>query len=481
MEINATATIEIGGIPIGPGLTEEQAKTIFALGREAVVFVIMAQAKMIARQKADAFDSPAAPSSATPPYKKQNKSSRRRKRVRRKGGGTHRETVDRIDRCEEHRAAACPDCGNRNLSRRKRTRTRIIIDIPENAQAEVVEHTLHRDGCPQCQKDVEPIVPDALPKCTLGHRMVSFTAWLHYGLGVTLSQIVETFNYHLQTTISEGGLVEMWHRSADIFEPWYEQIKRDALNSAVLHGDETGWRVNGKTHWLWCFSSTDATYYMIARSRGSPALNEFFQEFFDGVLVTDFWAAYNAVCCADRQMCLVSATGGLGELKKVAAYKESGGDWTAFSKKLKRLVRNAIRLWKQREDYDPVTYHSRRQRIDVRLRQLIADEWDNPEARRLIKRLDKYQDYLFTFLDKPYVPFDNNHAERAIRPAVILRKNSYANRSVKGAATQSILMSILRTLKQRSRNPIATLTEALREYVLTETLPPLPPNNVADE
>ncbi len=207
---------------------------------------------------------------------------------------------------------------------------------------------------------------------------------------------------------------------------------------------------------------------MIDRSRGSPALNKFFQEFFDGVLITDFWAAYNAVCCADRQMCLVHL---LGELKKVVMYKDSSGDWDAFSKKLKRLIQDAVRLWKRREEFDELTYASRRKRIELRLRELIETQWNNSEARRLRKRLDKYEDYLFTFLDKPYVPFDNNHAERSIRPAVIMRKNSYTNRSDKGSRTQSTLMSILRTLKQRGCNPISTIAEALRKYIQTGTLP----------
>ncbi len=106
---------------------------------------------------------------------------------------------------------------------------------------------------------------------------------------------------------------------------------------------------------------------MINRSRGSPALDEFFQEYFDGVLITDFWAAYNSVCCADRQMCLVHL---LGELKKVAMYKDSSGDWAAFSKKLKRLVHDSIRLWKRRQEFDQESYTSRRKQIELRLRKL---------------------------------------------------------------------------------------------------------------
>jgi len=41
----------------------------------------------------------------------------------------------------------------------------------------------------------------------------------------------------------------MWYRLQEVLFPWYEQIQQEALASAVLHGEETGWRVAGKTHW----------------------------------------------------------------------------------------------------------------------------------------------------------------------------------------------------------------------------------------
>jgi len=476
MKITAADTIiEVGGIKIGPSLTKQQAEKLYQLGQDAVVFVLMTQAKMIAQQMANSAQSPAAPSSAKPVYRKDNKSKNKRgKKIGAKRGhpASRRPKPLQIDRRREHNLQSCPHCGNENLSRRAKKRVRIIIDIPEGFNVETVEHTINRRWCPRCKKIVEPKVPDALDKCTFGNRILAFSSWLHHGLGSTLSQIVETFNYHLQTPISEGGLVEMWHRLAEVLTPWYEQLKKEALSSAVLHGDETGWRVNGRTHWLWCFGNSEVTYYMINRSRGSPAINEFFQEYFDGVLITDFWAAYNAVSCADRQMCLVHL---LGELKKVSMYKDSGGDWAAFSKKLKRLLRDSIRLWKRREQLDQQLYARRRKLIELRLRELIEAQWDNSQARRLRDRLDRYEDYLFTFLDKPYVPFDNSHAERSIRPAVIMRKNSYSNRSDKGARTQSTLMSIFRTLKQRNANPISTIEQALRQYIQTGNLPPLPP------
>ena len=67
-----------------------------------------------------------------------------------------------------------------------------------------------------------------------------------------------------------------------------------------------------------------------------------------------------------------------------------------------------------------------------------------------------------------------------IRPAVVLRKNSQSNRSDRGAATQAVLMSVYRTLKLRGLNPTKTIADALKTYLTTGKLPPLPDENTAD-
>jgi hypothetical protein len=239
----------------------------------------------------------------------------------------------------------------------------------------------------------------------------------------------------------------------------------------VLHADETGWRVNGKGHWLWCFTTPRLTYYLIDRQRGRPVVARFFRQEFAGVLVTDFWAAYNAVVCAERQTCLAHL---LRDLEHVEQYKHPGPQWPAFAKKLRRLLGDAMRL-KRRAAVPAEEFPSRRQALETRLDELIATPWEDPQARRLIKRLRRHRYDLLTFLDHADVPFDNNAGERAIRPAVIIRKNSYCNRSQRGADTQAVLMSIYRTLKQRGHDPLATLTQALTEYLRTGILPPLPP------
>jgi transposase len=455
-------------------LTEGQARKIYAHGREAVVYALLELTKRLAEQRAaeaaGSHQTPSTPSGMKPPYEKPCGKGRKGRPGAKAGHrGSRRPRPDRVDRRQEHRADRCPECGGR-LQLCRETRTRYTEDIPD-IQPEVTEHVIHRDWCPRCRKRVEPAVSDALPGSTLGNHVLVLSSWLHYALGNTLSQIVEVFNFHLQMKITPGGLMQMWYRLQAILYPWYEQMQREALRSAVLFGDESGWRVDGKTHWLWCFTTRDLTYYMIDRSRGSPALKRFFIEEFGGTLVTDFWAAYNAVVCALRQTCLVHL---LRELEHTEKYKSPGVQWPSFAKKLRRLLGDAIRLWRRRDEMPEASYASRRGRLAARLQELIDTPRKDRHAKRLVKRLRRHQNDLFTFLDQRDVPFDNNTAERGIRPAVIIRKNSYGNRSSRGADCQAVLMSTFRTLKQRGHDPIRTIVKALAEYLTTGKLPPLP-------
>jgi len=482
-------------------LDEAQAKKVYELGPEAVLLILLAatqhileQQKRIAEQEQrlatlegqepqDTPDiTPATPSGMIPVYAKPPAAKRRKRPGAKKGHpGSRRATPERIDRRESHRLKRCPDCNGR-VQRCHRPRTRIIEDIPEQIQPVVTEHTIHRDYCPKCKKDVEPIVDGAMPKATLGHHVIALTSWFHFGLGLTVGKIIEILKHPMQTKLSAGGLVQAWHRLAEALKVWYEQIAEEARKSAVLHADETGWRVNGVTYWLWCFTNDQSCFYMIDRCRGSPALLKFFIECFDGVLITDFWSAYESVCAEDRQYCLVHL---LRELEKVDQRNESA-KWQAFAKRLRRLIRDAIRL-RCRKDFVPGKFQSKVNRLNDRLVQLanaacgdggVAS--DDADVKRLGKRLRKHAEYILTFLDYANVPYENNHAERQIRPAVIIRKNSLSNRSERGAETQAILMTIYRTLRLRGLNPTKTIANALRTYVATGKLPSIKDAAIAD-
>jgi len=452
------------------GFSEETARELYAQGEEIAVFVMM-QLAFLAQKAAEINGThPSEPSGSVAPYLKEPPKQRAKKPGAKPGHkGSHRPPPKKITHHAKHVAKCCPDCGGK-LRRRNSTRKRYIEDIPKDITPEVTEHTIHQDYCPKCRKTVEPVVPDAMPGAIIGHRTVVLSAFLHYFIGTTISQIVEIFNTQFYFKVSQGGLIQFWHRLASALKGWYDEIGEMVKKSGVLHADETGWRVNGETFWLWAFTTKNATYYIINKSRASPVVLQFFKKAFAGILVTDFWGAYNVIVCAGKQKCLAHL---LGDLKKVAKYKDKSKDWPTFSKRLKRLLRDAMRLCGKRQTLPKAKYERLCECLEKRLTQLIETPWDNGEAKRLIKRLRRHRKELFVFLYHKDVPFDNNHAERTIRGAVVMRKNSYCNRSKGGAQTQAILMSVFQTLKQRKVHVTNTITKALRLCLETKNLPML--------
>jgi hypothetical protein len=210
-------------------MTQAQAEVARPRDHLAATFFLLQLSSVIA-DKADTSSGGAhTPSGSIPPYAKQ---ASKRRTLESAGGqpghpGRSRPLPERIDRRESHALPACPDCGG-ELVRTGRTRTRVVEDIPADLKVEATEHTIHRDWCPACRKQVEPRVPDALPHCTLGNRVVTLAAWLHYGLGSTICQIVAVLGHHLRLTPSAGGLMQMWHRLAELFQHQRSGITSEA-------------------------------------------------------------------------------------------------------------------------------------------------------------------------------------------------------------------------------------------------------------
>lgn len=473
-------------------LTREQAERANDLGRDATSAVMLAVSARIAELRGNAVPGPHAPPGSIPPYARPPAPKHRRGRPgARHGHAGHRRPTPPPDRVEEvPPLTACPDCHGPVLPARRKRR-RIVEDMPEDTRVEATEYVIPGHWCPQCKKHIEPLVSAALPGSAIGNRLAAMTVVFHDGLGLTIDQTREVLLSPLRTQVSAGGLIDLWRRLAEVLLPWYERIGREARAAAVLHADETGWRVDGDTHWLWCFGNHATCFYMIDEGRGSGALKTFFTEAFKGVLVHDFWRPYERVRlegAGEHQCCLAHL---LRELDHVEEHTlphkppDRAAEWSAFVKMLRRRLRDGIRL-RRRKDFTPERYAARIRRIDARLVALAQGppgrragpdgrvDYADPDARRLATRLRRHQDELFTFLDRPEADWNNNLAERLIRPAVILRKNSQCNRSQRGAATQAVLMSIHRTLKLRGIDPRQAIADALATYAATGTLPPLP-------
>lgn len=94
-------------------------------------------------------------------------------------------------------------------------------------------------------------------------------------------------NLIFRVPVSSGGLTLAWKNLAARLEGQYEAIGQKIRHSAVLHADETGWRINGVTFWLWAFATRQYCYYLIDRRRGAAVVKQVLGTLFPGILITD--------------------------------------------------------------------------------------------------------------------------------------------------------------------------------------------------
>jgi hypothetical protein len=284
---------------------------------------------------------------------------------------------------------------------------------------------------------------------------------------MSVSKLVELFE-HSGLAISPGALTQGWLRLAVLLEPAYDQILERVKGSLVLMADETGWRIRGVTYWLWYFGSRYWSYYVIDRRRSTAVVKRVIGEVFDGVLLTDFWGAYNAIETWAKQRCIFHL---YTALKKVDIQRPCDLIWRDFRQRLKRIFKDAVRLLDHLDSLDQPTVDRRRRRLEQRLDALLAEPSDHNDVRRLHKRLRRHRDELFTFLDfAPLLSPYNNHSEQQMRNPVITRRISQGNRSVRGAVAQAILMSLFRSTELHRRNPIEEVLRLAQDAIAGKPL-----------
>jgi len=430
---------------------------IRGLDREKAIDVILDLANNGLLPDPENDPSPNTPSGSIPVYQKPNKKKRRKKPGRKKGHpGKSRKIPDQIDEYKEHSLSACPHCDT-PVNDPVESRKRYVEEIPP-VKPMVTEHTIHRYWCPCCKKTVEPVFTEAMPGNNIGLRVYIYTAWLHYALGLSTGNLVKILNYLFQFRLTTGALAKGWQKLAEHLKPEYNRIRQRARKSAVLHADETGWRLNGVTHWLWCFSSKDLCYYIIDRTRGSPVLKRFLGEFFQGILICDFYAAYNFLKALAKQRCLYHL---FSELLKVDRLNHTAS-WKRFRKKLSALLKDAVKLWEEKDQLPEKEYSLQRDALNRKLDRLIETPADKSDGRRICRRLRSHRDEILTFLDHANVSPYNNHAEQQMRKPVLVRRIIQQNRSKKGAWTQAVLMTIFRTAELKGENPLTAVESIVK-------------------
>ena len=391
----------------------------------------------------------AAPFSKGSPKKRPKRPGR--KRGKNYGGKARRPVPDHVNETYSvPLPPCCPHCSGPVTF--KKTVDQYQEEIPK-VKTVIRRFRIDFGQCDRCHRAVRGRHPlqtsDAVGAAgvTVGPTALALAASLSKGFGISFGKVRGVLKTAFSLSISRGGISQALDRVADGLKPTHDAFIESVRIAPVVGADETGWKVGGRLHWLWAFTTPQVTVYRIMDGRGYDEACQVLGAGFTGTLLRDGWAPYRSFLEATHQTCI----GGhiMRRCKELLLTAQRGA--ARLPHAILHLLRRALALRDHWVEHLP-TPRGRLIHAGLavaRMDRLLSWNPTDPENRKLLKHLRKERDALFTFLYDPAVPASNWWGEQAIRPAVVTRKVWGGNRTPHGAAAQAILASFLRTCDQQ--------------------------------
>jgi hypothetical protein len=383
---------------------------------------------------------PAAPVPTLPAFVKPPTRKRRRKRPGREAGHpvALREMPKKIDRHQtvplpkdRQKKPICPRCRTRLAQLRKHRR--IVEDLIQATVETTCYHT-QSGHCPRCRSRIESRDSQQPPAANVPHGQLGINALMTAAIlrvrhRLPFRQVAQVLKDLPGLSISAAGLVKQIKRLARWLDVKYQDLILRMRASPHVHVDE---------------------------SRGGKVPLKLLGKAFDGVVVSDFYGAYNRLP-GPKQRCLVHL---LREVKETSAADKAFGA-TSFARRLRRWCKAALELTNLAPKLKTAEYRAQTDPLENRLQKIIDLDDPHPDAQRLTKR---HRQELTRFLYDKHLEGTNNRAERALRPAVVMRKITGGNRSPSGAQAWAKLASLMATADHQKLGVYDATKKLITEY-----------------
>ncbi len=309
----------------------------------------------------------------------------------------------------------------------------------------VVTYRLYRYRCPACGCVLHPHA-DVSRAGKYGPNLRIFSVYLAIELRLpqdgAAAFLNEIFGFHLW----RQNIGKFKAATAAIYQQTYERLLQNIVGGQLIQADETTANVEGSNAYIWVFASLEEVVYIYTPSREGDWVQSLLKDF-KGVLVSDFYAAYDSLCCP-QQKCLVHLI------------RDMNADLMRepFNEEIKALVRDFGTVLKPIigtiDRFGLKARYLRRHRAEAEafFDRLSRCEYRTETAVRCKKRLEKNRSKLFTFLNYDGVPWNNNNAEHAIKAFVMLRRGLGGASSERGMKDYLTLLSVSETCRFKGVN-----------------------------
>jgi transposase len=470
-----------------------EAEAIYDGGREVVVAVLLRMDEQIRRLEArvarqderiaqlerrlnrSSRNSSAPPSSDAPrgPAKEGKGSSGRGRGGQPGHEGRGRDLLPAcaVDEVVDHWPSRC-GCGHVFCEQEHEAAGEPVVHQVEELPAltiTVIEHRAQRLCCPSCGNTARAQLPREVSLSCFGPRLAAALTVLSVRNRVSRRDVVELGEELFGARLSAGSVDAILTRAGEALEQPYEDLLGQVREAGALNADETGWRTAGERRALWGLFTSRHAYFKVARDRHEDHAKSLLADT-HAVVSTDRWWAYRSLPLARRQLCWSHLKRDFASHSEgLAAEKEFGehglelcravfSAWQAFqdSNDRRQLKRTITQLQRH---YKPIitTYATKRAR--------------NKRCRGMARNLLKAWPALWSFAKHDGVAPTNNHAERALRGAVIYRKLSLGTQSRGGEQRIERLLSAHTTCRLQHRSLFDYLSELLHAHARGDPAP----------
>jgi hypothetical protein len=160
---------------------------------------------------------------------------------------------------------------------------------------------------------------------------------------VSQRSVTATLNKLFGFQMDEIVVRRFKERGAEYYRETRKKILSEMVAGSVIHADETRIRLHGKTGYVWVFTTFREVAYFYAETR-EGSLVQGALDGFQGVLVSDFYAAYDSIPCA-QQKCLLHLMRDLNEAVLDNPYDEGVKEIAAAFAELLGAIVKTIDRW----------------------------------------------------------------------------------------------------------------------------------------
>jgi hypothetical protein len=347
----------------------------------------------------------------------------------------------------------CPRCRNKSIEPHREL-SRSVLDMRfsrGHVKKWVTKYTYWDYYCPTCNRKFNPF-GRLKHSQQYGFGLMSWCVYCNVLRGQNMLQIKKTLQDAFDVSLQKSVPYRFKGYVAACYQRLYNHILKAILKSPVLHVDETVVNLRkGLTGYVWVVTSMNMVYYFFKPSREGAFLQDMLKTF-SGVLVSDFFAAYDALPC-EQQKCLLHLVRDIDDdLLRNPLDEELRCITREFGSLLRTIIETVDRYGLKKR-----YLHKHKPAVLRFLKEVGLKEFSSELANNYQKRFQKSGARMFSFLDHDGVPWNNTNAEHAIKLFAKYRRNADGRFTEHSLKEYLVLASVFETCEFNNVNVLKFL------------------------